>query len=470
MPSPEPVARALTRLLMSSRAVLWVGFGSLLTLMILLAANATGAMARIETANAQIRTKFLERDDLLDRLRIDLFRSGIDLRDYLLHADPQLAERRRADILRAQEEMFAAVRHYRTGLAPEELAAVDELQRDLDQYFAVTQPALVWDADSRRRLGDTFLREQIFPRRQQMLQAADRIRQIDTRQLEEGQNTQARLFARFRREVLGTALLALLFGAGLAVLTVTRVQKLEHESDERYREVARTREELHRLSARLVAAQEDERRKLSRELHDEVGQAMSALLVELGSLASMIPPGSGEAQSQLQRVRRLAEANVGVVRNMSLLLRPSMLDDLGLAPALEWQARETARRTGMKVRVDAEEASDEMPDEYRTCIYRVVQEALHNSARHSKAAHVRVSVRRDQRQVRVTIADDGTGFHARQKGMGILGMEERVRNLGGDFHIQSAPGSGTEISISLPLVNAAGTAPVEGNQPAGLKS
>ena len=183
MPSPEPVARVLTRLLMSSRAVLWVGFGSLLALMILLAANATGAMARIETANAQIRGKFLERDDLLDRLRIDLFRSGIDLRDYLLHADPQLAERRRADILRAQEEMFAAVRHYRTGLAPEELAAVDELQRDLDQYFAVTQPALVWDADSRRRLGDTFLREQIFPRRQQMLQAADRIRQIDTRQL-----------------------------------------------------------------------------------------------------------------------------------------------------------------------------------------------------------------------------------------------------------------------------------------------
>ena len=449
MPRPS-----LTRLLVSSRAVLWVGFGSLLGLMILLAANATTAMSHIETANAEIRNQFLERDDLLDRLRSDLFRSGIDLRDYLLHSDPQLAERRRGDILRTQQEMFTAVRHYRTGLAPEELAAVDELQRDLDQYFAITRPALEWDAATRHALGDKFLREQIFPRRQQMLGAAERIRQIDTRQLQVGQSSQTELFTRFRREVLATALIALLIGCALAVLIVTRVEKLERESHQRYREVARTREELHRLSARLVAAQEEERRSLSRELHDEVGASMSALLVELGTLASMIPPENTEALKQSQRVRRLAEANVGVVRNMSLLLRPSMLDDLGLAPALEWQARETARRTGMKIRVEAEDVSDEMPDEYRTCIYRIVQEALHNSARHSKAAHVRVTVRRDDRNVRVSIHDDGIGFHAREKGMGILGMEERVHHLGGEFQLDSAPGRGTRIDIALPLLAA----------------
>src|SRR5215469_954676 len=243
MPSPEPPARAFTRLLMSSPALLWAGFGSLLGLMVLLALTATSAMNRIETANARIRAKFLERDDLLDRLRGDLFRSGIDLRDYLLHSDPQLAERRRADILRTQQEMSAAVAHYRTGLAPEELAAVDELQRDLDQYFAVTQPALDWDADTRSQLADTFLREQIFPRRQQMLGAAERIRQIDTRQLQEGRVTQAHLFAGFRREVLATALLAIALGLALAVMTGTRVRKLERESESRYLEVARTREE-----------------------------------------------------------------------------------------------------------------------------------------------------------------------------------------------------------------------------------
>lgn len=451
MSRPKPGARALTRLLMSSRAALWVGFGSLLALMILLAVNATGAMARIEAANAQIRRKFLERDALLDRLRNDLFRSGIDLRDYLMHSDPQLAERRRADILEAQLEMAAAVSHYRTGLPREETAALDELQRDLDQYFAVTRPALERNAATRRKQGEQFLREQIFPRRQQMLEAGNRIRQIDTRQLEAAQTSQTTLFTGYRRQVLATAMGAILLGLGLTVLTVARVQKLERESNERYREVVRTREELHRLGARLVAAQEEERRNLSRELHDEVGQAMSALLVELGSLASMLPPENAAAHHQLQRVKRLAEANVGVLRNLSLLLRPSMLDDLGLAPALQWQARETARRSGIKVKVDAEEGADDLPDPLRTCIYRVVQEALHNSARHSKASHVRVTLRREERQVRVTVADDGIGFQAAEKGMGILGMEERVRHLGGQFHIDSRPGSGTRISILLPL-------------------
>jgi signal transduction histidine kinase len=451
MSDPERRARVRTRLLMSSRAALWVGFGSLLALMILLAVNATDAMARIETANAQIRDKFLERDDLLERLRSDLLRSGIDLRDYLMHSDPDLAERRRSDIVLAQQEMAAAVGRYRTDLPPEERAAVDELERDLDQYFAVTRPALAWDAATRQKQGEQFLRDQVFPRRQQMLEAGDRIRQIDMRQLETAQTTQSQVFAGHRREVLATALLAILLGLGLALLTVTRVQKLERESDGRYREVVRTREELHRLSARLVAAQEEERRNVSRELHDEVGQAMSALLVERGGLAATIPPDNAAAQSQLLRVKHLAEANVGVVRNMSLLLRPSMLDDLGLAPALQWQARETARRTGIKVKVDAEDATDDLPDQYRTCIYRVVQEALHNSGRHSKASHVCVTLRREHGQVRVTVADDGIGFYAIEKGMGILGMEERVRHLGGQFQLDSQPGGGTRISILLPL-------------------
>jgi len=451
MHRPEPLTRAVTRLVMSSRAVLWIGFGSLLAIMTLLAVSATTALTRIETANAQIRQKFLERDDLLDRLRTDLFRAGIDLRDYIMHADPRLAETRRTEILATEQEMAAAVAHYRTGLSHEERAALDELQSDLDQYFAVIRPALGWDARERRELGEDFLRQQIFPRRQQMLQAGERIRMIDTRQLSAGRVTQAEVFAGYRREVLVTALLAILLGIGLAVLTVTRVEKLEHESDARYREVVRTREELHRLGARLVSAQEEERRNLSRELHDEVGQAMSALLVELGTLASMVPAENSEAQNQLQRVKRIAEANVGVVRNMSLLLRPSMLDDLGLAPALKWHARETARRTGMKVKVDAEDVADDIPDEYRTCIYRVVQEALHNASRHSKASHVRVKLERGQRQVRVTIEDDGIGFHSREKGMGILGMEERVRHLGGTFDLESQPGKGTHISIVLPL-------------------
>jgi signal transduction histidine kinase len=115
-----------------------------------------------------------------------------------------------------------------------------------------------------------------------------------------------------------------------------------------------------------------------------------------------------------------------------------------------------SRRTGMKVRVDAEDVSDDLPDAYRTCIYRVVQEALHNAARHSKATHVRVTVRREESQIRAQIQDDGTGFPGgHDKGLGILGMEERVRHLGGTLDIQSEPGKGATVAILLPLTQPA---------------
>ncbi len=137
---------------------------------------------------------------------------------------------------------------------------------------------------------------------------------------------------------------------------------------------------------------------------------------------------------------------------MTLLLRPSMLDDFGLVPALEWQAREVSKRTGLRVHVAAEESSDELPDQLRTCIYRVVQEALHNCARHAGARNVRVIVRQEPRRMVLSVEDDGHGFDpGRVRGLGLVGMEERVTHLGGVFEVQSRPGSGTRIAAELPL-------------------
>jgi signal transduction histidine kinase len=204
------------------------------------------------------------------------------------------------------------------------------------------------------------------------------------------------------------------------------------------------------LASRLMKTQEDERRRISRELHDQVGQAMTALLLELNHLEAALPKASA-ARARLRACLQLAEQNAAAVRDMALLLRPSMLDDLGLVSALSWQAREVTRRHGMKVTVDADEACNCLPDELRTCIYRVVQEALHNAARHAHAEHAYVAVRQEQEHIRVRIEDDGHGFDARhQKGMGLLGMEERVRSLGGMLQIESEPGCGACISILLP--------------------
>jgi signal transduction histidine kinase len=139
---------------------------------------------------------------------------------------------------------------------------------------------------------------------------------------------------------------------------------------------------------------------------------------------------------------------------MTLLLRPSMLDDFGLVPALEWQAREVSKRTGLRVHVAAEESAGELPDELKTCIYRVVQEALHNCARHANARTVKVVVKQEPSRIILSVADDGHGFDVRRvRGLGLVGMQERVNHLGGSFEIDSSPGAGTKLAVHLPIAS-----------------
>ncbi len=184
-----------------------------------------------------------------------------------------------------------------------------------------------------------------------------------------------------------------------------------------------------------------------------MGQAFSAVLMEAENLLDL--EHGAEVRPRLESIRGLAENGMNEIRNMALLLRPSMLDDFGLAPALDWQARETAKRTGMHVQLNSEVSGD-LPEEHKTCIYRVVQEALNNCARHAQASAVQVAVRGEAGRIVLSVQDDGSGFdteRVRGMGLGLRGMEERVRHLGGTFEIDSRPGRGTRVAIALPLAS-----------------
>jgi len=314
-------------------------------------------------------------------------------------------------------------------------------------------PVMNWNAAERQARAYAFMQDELLPRRMSALSLAGNIQQISETQLELNSAAVSVMLSSFRAELLLLLVLATVSGLTLAGVALWRLLSLEHESQRRFAEVVGTREELKRLSTELVSAQESERRRISRELHDEVGQVLSAIMLGLGNLRSALRDDNpAEAHRQLQLVEDMTERNARVVRNISLLLRPTMLDDLGLIPALKWLAREVSRTGSMAVDVVAESFVDDIPEEHRTCVFRVVQEALRNSVRHSGALQARVFVREENGSLRLSVQDDGKGFApSLEKGLGILGMQERVMSLSGTMTLDSKPGRGTALTFNIPL-------------------
>jgi len=405
----------------------------------------------VSVTSAALRKESRDRDSILDQLRTDTYRSATLVRDYILEPDDVLAAGQKAElkVLRSRVEKLLST--YRENAPERDREAIQSLQRHAGSYWTSLAPALDWNRAARREQGESFLRNTIIPRRDELVQFVKQVNALDERALDAAEERLQVVQARFQRRVNTISILSLVLGIILAIVVVRHARHLGMEAATRFNEVLAAREDLRRLSDRLVEVQEEERRNLSRELHDDLGQAMSAMLMELGKLESA-PTGPEDQQEGLASVRRLAEENVGKVRNMALLLRPAMLDELGMVPALRWHAKEVARRTGLKVKMIADELNDDLPDSYRTCIYRVVQEALNNCVKHSKAGEVRVVIHRDGEGLSISVQDDGVGFDAEHnKGLGLLGMMERVTVVGGRLHIESQPGRGTILSIFFPL-------------------
>ncbi len=436
------------------RRLLLAGFGGLLLLMAVAGVDALMVLRQVRTSDAQERNLYLRRATALDIVRTGIYQSAIDMRAYLLadttrDAAAQLAQ---WEVVRGRTDQ--ALNDSAAVLDSADAPQLASLRSEVQDYWRLLEFLASIPEGHRRVLGGEYLNREVVRRRGATLDLVDRIDQMNARQMAAGDAQLTRTFNTLRWRLVGMLAATVLVGLLLAAFTIRRTLRLEEELEQRYQEGARTRQELKDLSARLVSAQEEERRAISRELHDEVGQSLSALLMEAGNAAANVPPDSTVVRRHVDSIKKLAEASVNVIRNMALLLRPSMLDDFGLVPALEWQAREVSKRTGLRVHVSADDGAGELPDDLKTCIYRVVQEALHNCARHSQARSVKVVVEQEASRILLTVEDDGHGFDARRvRGLGLVGMEERVNHLGGSFAVRSQPGAGTKVAVELPLAS-----------------
>jgi signal transduction histidine kinase len=233
--------------------------------------------------------------------------------------------------------------------------------------------------------------------------------------------------------------------------------RLEVEIAERRRaehELHGSREELRQLASHLQSVREQERTEVAREIHDELGQALTALKLDLHWVGQRLADGRAGVRAKIASMSRSIDATVQAVRRISSQLRPKLLDDLGLSAALEWQARDFEQRAGVACQIRSEPDDVILDSARSTALFRIFQETLTNVARHARASRVDVVLRDFAETVEMTVSDDGKGIGPEEvsdgRSLGIVGMRERVRTLGGQLEISGRPGRGTSVRVAIP--------------------
>ncbi len=221
------------------------------------------------------------------------------------------------------------------------------------------------------------------------------------------------------------------------------------------KEMEESSQKLRQLTTHLLNIREEERKRIGREIHDELGQQLTAIKMDISWIAKKTDPSQEAFKTKLQNVIALLDGGNQSIRRILNELRPVILDDYGLLEALRWQAQQFTANTHIPVAMTASESDMKIPEEISTCIFRVFQEALTNITRYAKATQVKVSLDIDSDSVLLNIEDNGLGFDTEltktKKSFGILGMKERVASLNGRFDLSSVPGNGTRISIHIPI-------------------
>jgi signal transduction histidine kinase len=214
-------------------------------------------------------------------------------------------------------------------------------------------------------------------------------------------------------------------------------------------------ENLRALTVRLRSVREDEQIRIAREIHDELGQALTGLKMDLTWLTGKLPAGQKPLLKKIKSMFRLIDDTIHSVRKIASGLRPDLLDEVGLAAAIGWQARDFQLRTGIRCNVNLPPDSDGLDPERSTAVFRIFQEVLTNVARHANATRVDVFMHQDADTLTLEVQDNGRGITAAEtrgsKSLGLLGMRERVLLFSGKLDINGTRGRGTQVMVSLPL-------------------
>lgn len=441
---------------LSIRAALALGIAVTLGLWLFTSYTFTRRIDDVQRQAAAVASRYTRAQELLSTVRAQVLVSSVRVRDALLNPDPAAIAGYREQLHSIQRVVNNALDAYEPVLetAPGQ-DHVRSLRAEVEQFHRTSLAVLAESSSPSNSSVRDLLNRRIIPRREAAVKISEDIQSLNRLAFVRQQADIAEIHRVAETQSWRRLGLALATSLGVLLVAAMYSGRLEARLRRQLERDSRMSRELHDATIKLIGAQEDERRTIARELHDEVGQVLSALQVEL-SLAHRKLTAAGVAADPLIEAQALAAGALSTVRDLSQLLRPAALDDLGLPAAIDASLRGLARRHEIKVELSQSGMADRLAPETEIAAYRIVQEALTNVARHAAAANCRVRLMRLPDALRVEVEDDGSGFDPQAEtagtgGVGLIGMRERAAMLGGKLSIWSQPGAGTRLFVELPL-------------------
>lgn len=444
----------------SPSARLWLGLCVSLTIFLVFAGYTIHEIRWLEDFQVNVVQKNRKASLQLLRLQDDTYELAVSLRDMTLPESRYPIFYRKGEFTQVRQDMDEALRL--EGQYAASIPAGDEKRRQLrdvlDDFWLSADEAFQLADQGHEATARYMIRSEVENKREIISQIVSRLLTLnDQAQTEAGQRVNL-VYGKVKKDIL--VLIGILFlvalGTGLYTLQANRKTfgRLHHLAQQ----LQTQSEQLRMLSWKLIDVQEKTLRQVARDLHDEFGQILTAIGVTLSRAAHKAMDTDPVFVQDVKAVKKIVEETLQSVRSESQIFRPAILDDFGLGQTLEWFVEQFSRQTGIQVHYEGKLSDGFFPPEDAIHLYRIVQEALNNVARHSGAKEAWVTIVEQVGGVTLEIRDNGTGFEvdpennrAAGQGIGLMGMRERAEHLKGSFSIHSSPQRGTVISVRIPL-------------------
>lgn len=439
---------------------LWVGLCIILSIFVIFAIYSIHQIRWLEDFQINVVQRNRRASIVLLRLQDDANLLGISLRDMtlkqaeypILYWRPTFA-RLRGDMANALalDKQFAVN-------TPETQSKTEELEKQIAEFWQGAEKVFNLARQGREAEARKLIQNDLERQDSAIIaMVASLLRSNDLAQIEAARRIN-RTYESFKRDNLALLGLLLLLAIGTGLYTFQANRKTFERLSHLAQRLQSQSEQLRKLSWKLIDVQEETLRQVAHDLHDEFGQILTAIGIMVSRAGRKAGAASPELLSDITTVKGVVEETLQNVRDRSQMFRPAILDDFGLGKTLEWLTVQFSRQTGVNVHLEGNPEAVSLPGEEGIHVYRIVQEALSNVARHSKAEEAWVMLKQDDEELRVEIRDEGQGFapdtemnQAAGEGFGLMGMRERAERLNGELTILSALGKGVTVSVRIPL-------------------